>query len=102
MAAAGATAAMAFAAAAFDAWRELRADRTFFQSHFLDVGHDWPAIEGGVAAGLRLVGDDPYYQDAAGVLYLKRFHASGDRDAYDRAAGSWMPQRKPTGSIRTS
>ena len=86
MTAVGATAAIVFAAAALDAWRELRADRAFFQSHFLDVNREWPAIEVRVASGLRLVGDDPYYQDAAGVLYLKRFHASGDRDAYDRAA----------------
>jgi len=83
---AGAMASIALVALAFDAWSELRADRAFFQSHFLDVNRDWPAIEDNVAAGLRLVGDDPYYQDAAGVLYLKRFHASGDRDAYDRSA----------------
>jgi O-antigen ligase len=75
-----------FATLAFDTLRELRADRGFFQSQFLDVGRDWPAIQERIVAGLRLVGDDAYYQDAAGVLYLKRFHNSGEQGAYERAA----------------
>jgi tetratricopeptide (TPR) repeat protein len=79
-------AAFALAALALATLREIRADGLFFELRSLDVSRDWPQIREKLTTALRLVSDDPYYQDAAGVWYLKRLRASGDRDAYDRAA----------------
>jgi O-antigen ligase len=66
-------------------WRAMQIDRVFFQSHLADPVRDWARIQENLGVGLPMVGDDSYYLDAAGVLYLKRFHATGERGAYDRA-----------------
>jgi O-antigen ligase/tetratricopeptide (TPR) repeat protein len=79
-------AAFALVALAFATLREIRADGLFFEVRSLDVSHDWLQIREQLTSALRLVPDDPYYEDAAGVWYLKRLHASGDTDAYARAA----------------
>ena len=76
----------ALTALAVSTLREMRADGLFFQLQALDVSRDWPRIREDLSTALQLVPDDPYYQDAAGVWYLNRLHASGERDAYERAA----------------
>jgi O-antigen ligase/Flp pilus assembly protein TadD len=87
---AGCVAALAVAAAiaalAIPTLRELLADELFFRSQFLDVSRDWPQIEENLTEGFRLQPDNAYYDDAAGVLYLKRLRTSGDRRAYVEAA----------------
>jgi Flp pilus assembly protein TadD len=79
-------AAVAIAALAIPTLREVLADELFFRSEFLDVSRDWTQIEENVTAGFRFLPDDAYYQDVAGVLYLKRLRTSGDRRAYVEAA----------------
>jgi Flp pilus assembly protein TadD/O-antigen ligase len=76
----------AIAALALPTLRELLADELFFRSQSLDVSRDWSQIEENVTAGFRLVPDDAYYEDVAGVLYLKRLRTSGDRRTYVDAA----------------
>jgi Flp pilus assembly protein TadD/O-antigen ligase len=78
--------ATAIAALALPTLRELLADELFFRSQFLDVSRDWTQIEENLTEGFRLQPDNAYYEDVAGVLYLKRLRRSGDRRAYVEAA----------------
>jgi tetratricopeptide (TPR) repeat protein len=77
---------LALAALAFVTLLEMRADGLFFQLQTLDVSRDWPRIQKDLATALQLMPDDPYYEDAAGVWYMNKLHASGERDAYEHAA----------------
>jgi hypothetical protein len=61
-----AAACFALTALAFVTLREMRADGLFFQLQALDVTRDWPRIQ--AERGAALVPDNPYYQDAAGVV----------------------------------
>jgi tetratricopeptide (TPR) repeat protein len=66
-------------------FREWRADALLFESNAADVTGDWPRVQQNLTTALQLMRDDSYYADAAGVRYLQRLNATGERDAYERA-----------------
>jgi tetratricopeptide (TPR) repeat protein len=78
-------AALGVAALAVATLREWRADALLFESKAADVTSDWPRVQQNLTTALQLMRDDSYYADAAGVRYLQRLNATGERDAYDRA-----------------
>jgi O-antigen ligase len=81
-------------ALASQSWRAMQIDRVFFQLQLADPVHDWSRIQHSLRVGLQLGADDPYYLDSAGVLHLKRFNATGERWAYDRAVALFNRARQ--------
>ncbi len=67
----------------------LQADARLFDADRLPLDRDWPAVAGDVESALTFVPGNAHYEDAAGVIYLKRVAAVGDRAAYARAA-EWL------------
>lgn len=65
-----------------DAMNRIHADRLFWKSQPLNIGRDWAQIESNIAEGLSSVSNDFYYEDMAGLLYLKRFSYAGDKTSY--------------------
>lgn len=70
-------------------FREFLADQHFFDANHREVVWDWPRIAEDVAAGLALAPGTSFYEDAAGVIYMKRLHATGDGSAY-RQSLEWL------------
>ncbi len=66
----------------YDATNRVYADRLFWKSQTMDATRGWPEIESNIADGLASVPGDFYYEDMAGLLYLKRFNMTGDPKAY--------------------
>jgi O-antigen ligase len=94
LASAVAVVAIGLMALAGQSWRAIHVDRTFFQAQLADPVHDWTRIQDKLRTGLQLAADDPYYLDAAGVVYLKRFNGTGERGAYDRAVALFNRARQ--------
>ncbi len=68
-----------------DSFNKLYADRLFWTSKsFMNIKDDWTAIESNISKGLKAVPDDFNYEDLAGILYLRRFDATGDMEAYKK------------------
>ena len=70
----------------FDAINILYADRLFWASRTMDLGKDWNRIESNIKEGLENVPKDHYYEDMAGLLYIKKLNESGDGETYQKAA----------------
>jgi O-antigen ligase len=85
--------ATAMAAAGSRALAEWQADRLLRESEAMDVGPAWPQVDARIHDALDLVGDNPSYLDAAGILVLRRFHAAPARALYDRAAALFEQAR---------
>ena len=54
---------------------------TWFKGGMLNVSDNWPRVQADVAAALPIAGRDVMYFDQGGVLYAKRYGASGERAA---------------------
>ena len=70
----------------FDAINRIYANRLFWQAQQMSPARDWKQIEHNINEGLSAMAGDFYHEDMAGILYLKRFNESGDKDAYDKGA----------------
>ncbi|MCX8021694.1 MAG: O-antigen ligase family protein [Syntrophorhabdaceae bacterium] len=65
-----------------DAINRIQADRLFWKSQSMNPLKEWHAIEANIKEGLSSMPDDFYYEDIAGLLYMKRFNVTGDGNAY--------------------
>ena len=68
----------------YDAANRAYADRLFWKSQTMNPVVEWPQIESNIADGLASVPGDFFYEDMAGLLYLKRFNMTRDPRAYSQ------------------
>jgi O-antigen ligase/tetratricopeptide (TPR) repeat protein len=66
----------------YDAANRAYGDRLFWKSQTMNAVGEWPQIESNIAEGLASVPGDFFYEDMAGLLYLKRFNFTGDPKSY--------------------
>ncbi|OGP51891.1 MAG: hypothetical protein A2Y79_09180 [Deltaproteobacteria bacterium RBG_13_43_22] len=69
-----------------EAMNRLVTDRLFGISQTLSIEEDWPEIEFNLKEGLTRISDDSYYEDLAGVYYIRRLSVSGKSDLYRQGA----------------
>lgn len=67
-----------------EAVNRLSADRLFGISQPLSIKEDWPEIEFNLKKGLTRISDDSYYEDQAGVYYIRRLGVTGEPGLYRR------------------
>jgi O-antigen ligase len=65
-----------------EAVTRLSADRLFGLSQPLSIKEDWPEIESNLKKGLTRISDDSYYEDQAGVYYIRRLGVTGEPASY--------------------
>ena len=66
----------------YDAANRAFADRLFWKSQTMNPVLEWRQIESNITEGLASVPGDFFYEDMAGLLYLKRLNMTRDPQAY--------------------
>ncbi len=67
-----------------DATRKIFVDKLFWKSQSLKITTDWNQIEENIVRGLKVVPKDFYYEDMAGLFYLKRLNEVVEIDTYTK------------------
>jgi O-antigen ligase/tetratricopeptide (TPR) repeat protein len=67
-----------------DAYVRWQADFSFRQASNVDPATGWTLMESRLLRAVELVPDEAFYLDQAGLMYYRRYAATGDADSYEK------------------